>query len=386
MSMSASDHKPESRRVFLTTPGFEAALTAELPALLRPILSGHPPGVVLTSESAPDLSPIDPIFARQQLPMAHEVRAGSVAGLAEAGYGIVETIVDRTGGPFTIHAFASTGAGAGLGSRAGLIAKELLDRLRARRRRSARGYRTPEDASLGFSEIELVIQILMIDRDRAWVSAAKPQVVPGGGWTIAPFVAGVAPVGDDRRPPSRAYRKLEEAFLWMGEQPQEGDLCVDLGGAPGGWSYTALRRRARVIAVDRAPLERPVRGHPGLTMITGNAFNYEPPAHELPVDWLLSDVICEPARMLALLDRWLSRAWCRRLVATVKFKGQSGYNILTEVRAALARANCPRVRIKHLHHNKNEVTVMAVTEHVGSPTSAINPAQAGNTTRGALTR
>jgi 23S rRNA (cytidine2498-2'-O)-methyltransferase len=169
----------------------------------------------------------------------------------------------------------------------------------------------------------------------------------------------VAPVADDRRPPSRAYRKLEEAFMWLGAEPRPDELCVDLGGAPGGWSYTALRRGARVIAVDRAPLDRPVLGDPRLTMIEGNAFTYAPPPRMTPVDWLLADVICEPARALALIDLWLSHGWCRKLVVTIKFKGQDGYGMLADLRAVLERADCPRLRIKHLHHNKNEVTVMA---------------------------
>ena len=45
---------------------------------------------------------------------------------------------------------------------------------------------------------------------------------------------------------------------------------------------------------------------------------------------------------------------------TIKFKGQTGYGMLADVRAALVAARCPQWRIKHLHHNKNEVTVMAV--------------------------
>jgi 23S rRNA (cytidine2498-2'-O)-methyltransferase len=173
----------------------------------------------------------------------------------------------------------------------------------------------------------------------------------------------VATIADDKRPPSRAYRKLEEALLWMGEGPKAGQVCVDLGAAPGGWSHVALSRGARVIAVDRAPVEPPVRGHRGLTMVVGNAFTYEPPPARRPVDWLLCDVICEPARTIELLRRWLSGPdgpWCRRLVVTVKFKGQAGYAaVLDEVRAVLDAAGCPQWRIKHLHHNKNEVTVLA---------------------------
>ena len=36
--------------------------------------------------------------------------------------------------------------------------------------------------------------------------------------------------------PSRAAKKLEEAFDWFGVAPSRGDRCVDLGAAPGGWT------------------------------------------------------------------------------------------------------------------------------------------------------
>ncbi len=358
------------RRIFVTTPGFEAALVAELReqdgvwggqgALASAAAPGQEPGIVNAGEPSAEHGPLDPVFARQQLPAALEQRASSVAALAEAIYAQVETAVDDAGGPFTIHAFARAGAEPSLGSRAQLIASELLARLRQRRRRATRQYRLPEQAAAAFGETNLLIQILLPGRDRAWVSTTRPRPIATGGWDVAPWPGGAAPVADDRRPPSRAYRKLEEAFAWMAAEPRQGELCVDLGGAPGGWSYTALRRGAHVIAVDRAPLEPPVRGDPRLTMLRGNAFTYEPPPSLVPVDWLLSDVICEPARALSQIERWLRLAWCRRLVMTVKFKGSSGYGILADIRAVLGQAACPQWRIKHLQHNKNEVTVMAV--------------------------
>ena len=102
-----------------------------------------------------------------------------------------------------------------------------------------------------------------------------------------------------------------------------------------------------------------MRANPRLTAIEGNAFTFEPPPREVPVGWLLCDVICEPARTAALLELWLSRGWCRRIVATLKFKGHDGYAMLAGVRAALEAAGCAPILVKHLHHNKNEVTVMA---------------------------
>jgi 23S rRNA (cytidine2498-2'-O)-methyltransferase len=131
---------------------------------------------------------------------------------------------------------------------------------------------------------------------------------------------------------------------------------VDLGGAPGGWAFTALGLGAKVTAVDRSPLVAPALGHPHLEMILGNAFNYRPPA---PVDWLLCDVICEPTRTLALVETWMREGLCRRVVATLKFKGEGDYGLLREVRTRLGRLRWPFIRLKHLHHHSNEVAILA---------------------------
>src|SRR5262249_22824961 len=137
----------------------------------------------------------------------------------------------------------------------------------------------------------LLVQLLALARGRLLASAASPRALAHGGVDLAPWPAGAAPVEVDRAPPSRPYQKLEEALAWMGRAPAPGELCVDLGAAPGGWTATALKRGARVVAVDRAPLE--IGPHPDLDTVIGNAFTYEPPR---PADWLLSDVVCEPAR------------------------------------------------------------------------------------------
>jgi hypothetical protein len=40
-----------------------------------------------------------------------------------------------------------------------------------------------------------------------------------------------------KNPPSRAYRKLDEILAVIGECPPPRSLVVDLGSAPGGWTY-----------------------------------------------------------------------------------------------------------------------------------------------------
>jgi 23S rRNA (cytidine2498-2'-O)-methyltransferase len=117
----------------------------------------------------------------------------------------------------------------------------------------------------------------------------------------------------------------------------------------------AARRRARVVAVDRAPLAPAVARLPGVTAVAGDAFAYAPPS---TVDWLLSDIVSEPPRAIALVDTWLSERRCRNLVVTVKFKGRDQYGALSALDPIFARAQPSFARVKQLAHNKNEVTVM----------------------------
>jgi hypothetical protein len=69
-----------------------------------------------------------------------------------------------------------------------------------------------------------------------------------------------------------------------------------------------------------------------------------------PVDWLFSDVVCYPARLLALVERWLATGTCRNFVCTVKFQGP------TDHETARRFAAIPGSLLRHLFHNKHELT------------------------------
>jgi len=338
---------------FVTTSGFEPALIAEMSDMWDASVEPGP-GLVLAERRATDGGIRDLVFARQRIPGAVEVRAPSVQQLAEAAYQVIEGGIDGGESPFTLHVWPAV-ADPMLGSRVGLVGRQLLDLLKTRRRRAYRSYRVPAEMPSVWAPGVRLIQLVALERERLLVSAATARALPRGGTDLAPWPAGSAPIALDKAPPSRAYQKLEEAFAWLDEAPTAGQTCVDLGGAPGGWALTALKRGARVTAIDRAPLEPPAAGHPRLTAIIGNAFTFEPPK---PVDWLLCDVVCEPARTLQLIARWLDRRWCRRLVVTVKFKGRAGYGVLAEVDPLFAAAGWRFARTKQLLHNKNEVTVL----------------------------
>ncbi|AMN42716.1 SAM-dependent methyltransferase [Rhodoplanes sp. Z2-YC6860] len=187
-------------------------------------------------------------------------------------------------------------------------------------------------------------------------------VAPLGSWTLiapdmmlaaascsSPFPNGEVAFVEDRTAPSRAYLKLWDVLTLLGERPKPPELCIDLGSSPGGWTWVLQRLGARVISVDKAPLDPSVAMLPGVEYRGESAFGLDPRAIG-PVDWLFSDVVCYPKRLLTLVQRWLAADAARRFVCTVKFQGA------TDFEAMQAFAAIPGSRLLHLHHNKHELT------------------------------
>ena len=172
----------------------------------------------------------------------------------------------------------------------------------------------------------------------------------------SPFPHGVVAFEHDRSgPPNRAYLKLWEAFTRLGRLPRPGERCLDLGASPGGWTWVLAGTGASVVAVDKAPLDPAIAALPNVEARTESAFGLDP-AEFGPFDWLVCDVICYPARLLTLVQRWLAAGTCPRFVCTLKFQGETDHD------TARAFAAIPGSRLEHLHHNKHELTWMLVPE------------------------
>jgi len=198
---------------------------------------------------------------------------------------------------------------------------------------------------------------------RPLVFGEPPPTAPLGSWTLvdqqtvlaAPHCASAFPNGEVRfvedrtGPPSRAYRKLWEALTLIGRRPLPGETCLDLGSSPGGWSWALQRLGARVISVDKAPLAPEIARLPGIEHRSESAFALDP-ARIGPVDWLFSDVVCYPARLLALVERWLAAETCRRFVCAVKFQGATDHAVTASFAAI------PGSHLRHLFHNGHELT------------------------------
>ena len=159
-------------------------------------------------------------------------------------------------------------------------------------------------------------------------------------------------MADDPQAPSRSYLKVEEAYGVLGRAPAAGETVVDLGAAPGGWSYSAAKHGASVIAVDNGPLKGGAI-HERIIHKAEDAFKY---ARGKPVDWLFCDMVEDPERIAALLGQWLQRGWCRNFVVNLKFGRADPLKVLDDARALSPR--CALLRARHLYHDREELTVV----------------------------
>ena len=149
--------------------------------------------------------------------------------------------------------------------------------------------------------------------------------------------------------PSRAYLKLWEFFTVNGVHPTPNQTCLDLGASPGGWTWVLASLGARVTSIDKAELTPHVARMPGVRLLKADAFKLKP-ADIGPLDWLFSDVICEPRRLLELVHTWRDSGLCKNFVCTIKFKGPTDFNVLKDF------LKIEGSHAKHLFHNKHEVT------------------------------
>ena len=180
----------------------------------------------------------------------------------------------------------------------------------------------------------------------AWTLLA-PDLLLASPTKTSPFVNGECRFVEDRiGPPSRAYLKLWEACTRLGWYPQPGETCLDLGASPGGWTWALAELGASVTAIDKAPLDPAIAARPNVTTRQESAFALEPEM----VDWLFSDVIAYPERLLALVQRWIAAGAPKHIICTIKFQGP------TDHATAEALAAIPGSRLLHLSHNRHELT------------------------------
>lgn len=202
-----------------------------------------------------------------------------------------------------------------------------------------------------------VLHVFFVSGSEAWVGLS----VPGNH---APWPMGVPRLRFPPGAPSRATLKLEEALLTLlepGEREtllQPGLRAVDLGAAPGGWTWQLVQRHMRVTAVDNGPMDRGLMDSGLVEHLRADAFRYRPPR---PVDWMVCDIVDKPARIAALVAEWGTQRWCRACVFNLKLPMKRRYeavqDCLGHIRGRLEETGVGySLRVKQLYHDRAEVT------------------------------
>jgi 23S rRNA (cytidine2498-2'-O)-methyltransferase len=235
----------------------------------------------------------------------------------------------------------------GLGRRASSVEQAFAEHLRKRMSRVAKlaAADTPRQAGPVRG-----LFVRFVDFGRVFVS-------------VEAVFSGQRRMADTPLAPSRSYLKVEEAYGILGCEPEPGEAVADLGAAPGGWSYSAARRGARVIAVDNGPLKGGALGHPMIRHVLEDAFGFRPENDE-PFDWLFCDLVDEPHHVLSdLVTPWLERRWCLKFIVNLKFGRVDPIVLLGELRSPSAALSlrAHSVRIRHLFHDREEFTVVGIS-------------------------
>ena len=132
-------------------------------------------------------------------------------------------------------------------------------------------------------------------------------------------------------------------------------VCLLSFLAAGVVTWVLGRLGCRVFSVDKAELAPQVAAMPGVNHCLGSGFGLEP-RHVGQVDWLFSDMICYPDRLLETVQEWLAADACRNVVCTLKFQAQ------TDHETARAFAAIPGGRLLHLSCNKHELTFVKLAD------------------------
>lgn len=181
----------------------------------------------------------------------------------------------------------------------------------------------------------------------------------------SPFYMGIPRLKFPADAPSRSTLKLEEAFHvfipadeWD-ERLGSGMRAVDLGASPGGWTYQLVQRSMMVQAIDNGPMAPSLMETGQVTHHRADGFRYVPEGDN---DWLVCDMVEKPAKVSALMARWLVNGWCREAIFNLKLPMKKRYDEVSQNLAMLAQVlkengiNA-QIAAKQLYHDREEVTV-----------------------------
>ncbi|MDH5545041.1 MAG: 23S rRNA (cytidine(2498)-2'-O)-methyltransferase RlmM [Gammaproteobacteria bacterium] len=181
----------------------------------------------------------------------------------------------------------------------------------------------------------------------------------------SPWAMGIPRLRLPKSAPSRATLKLDEAFLtFMDERERNQKLrsgmsAIDLGAAPGGWTWQLARYNMHIIAVDNGNMDQKLLDTGLITHLREDGFRYRP---DKTVDWMVCDIVEQPIKVATMVAKWLTNRWCHATVFNLKLPMKKRYQelrlCLDTIEHALHENGVAfRMLCKQLYHDREEVTV-----------------------------
>ncbi|MDO8465135.1 MAG: 23S rRNA (cytidine(2498)-2'-O)-methyltransferase RlmM [Gallionella sp.] len=202
------------------------------------------------------------------------------------------------------------------------------------------------------------LHIFFPDKSSALIGTSDPH-------NSAAALMGIVRQSMPAEAPSRSTLKLAEAievFMDRSEQTRllrQGMTAVDLGAAPGGWTWQLIKRGIRVTAVDNGPMKGVLANHPLVQHLKQDGFKYAP---RKAVDWLVCDMVDKPSKVAALIGEWFAAGLCKHAIFNLKLPMKQRLialdSALGGIRKRLDEEGINyRMMAKQLYHDREEVTV-----------------------------
>lgn len=206
------------------------------------------------------------------------------------------------------------------------------------------------------------LHVLLRDGTTAWVGLSDARA--GSPWPM-----GIPRLRMPRGAPSRSTLKLAEAFVtFLGAAEaralRPGMRAVDLGAAPGGWTWQLAQRGLRVTAVDNGALKGAIARDPLVTHLREDGLRYRP---RRGVNWVMCDIVEKPSRIAELMADWIAAGDARHAIFNLKLPMKRRYDEVVRCRDIIAGTLAKRgvraeLRLRQLYHDREEVTAYLARE------------------------
>lgn len=200
-----------------------------------------------------------------------------------------------------------------------------------------------------------VLDVVLVEPGEWWIgchqTTRRLDCWPGG----------VVPLELPEHAVSRAYLKMQEALYWSALPVARGDLCVELGCAPGGATQALIEYGLRVLGVDPAEVDEEVLADPHFTHIRRRSIEV---SHKLlkGVEWLAADMNVAPSFTLDAVEEvvGMRETNIRGMILTLKL---ADWKLATQLPEFIERVRSwgyLDVRTRQLAFNRQELCLVAL--------------------------